>query len=63
LSCESEPALRALETQSERAGLPVALIEDAGHTVVAAGTATCIGIGPADSASIDAITGMLKLVR
>lgn len=62
LRCESATELRALETQAERAGLSVALIEDAGHTVVAAGTATCIGIGPADADSVDAITGTLKLV-
>lgn len=63
LRCESATELRALETQAERAGLSVALIEDAGHTVVEAGTLTCIGIGPADPDSVDAITGALKLVR
>lgn len=63
LGCESATALRALETQAERAGLPVALIEDAGHTVVEPGTATCLGIGPASPDDIDAITGTLKLVR
>lgn len=63
LRCESESEIRALETQSERAGLPVMVIEDAGHTVVEAGTATCIGIGPAEAAAVDTVTGTLKLVR
>jgi PTH2 family peptidyl-tRNA hydrolase len=42
--------------------LPNALIEVAGHTVVAAGTVTCLGIGPASTEAIDALTGELRLV-
>jgi peptidyl-tRNA hydrolase len=59
---ESEQELRALEAAAERAGLPNALITDAGHTVVAAGTVTCLGLGPAPIEAIDALTGELKLV-
>ena len=62
LRCESEQELRALEAAAERAGLPNALIEDAGHTVVAAGTVTCLGLGPAPIEAIDALTGELRLV-
>ena len=36
--------------------LPTALIRDAGHTVVAPGTITCLGIGPAQVSAIDAVT-------
>ncbi len=61
--CESAEALAAIEAAARDAGLPCLLVRDAGHTVVAAGTATCLGIGPAESAAIDAITGALKLVR
>ncbi|HJY39445.1 MAG TPA: aminoacyl-tRNA hydrolase [Steroidobacteraceae bacterium] len=62
LRCESEQELLALEAAAERAGLPNALITDAGHTVVAAGTVTCLGLGPASIEAIDALTGGLKLV-
>ena len=43
-------------------GLTTALITDAGKTVIAPGTETCVAIGPDDEEKIDAITGELKLV-
>ena len=42
--------------------LPVALIRDAGHTEIPAGTITTLGIGPAEEAKIDKITGKLKML-
>ena len=63
LRADSADALAALLHAATSAGLPAALIEDAGHTVVEAGTVTCLGIGPADPALIDGITGSLKLLR
>ncbi len=63
LKAASEEELLQLEKLARKAGLPVALIEDAGHTVVKAGTITCLGIGPAPAAYIDAITGGLSLVK
>ena len=39
------------------------VVRDAGRTVVQAGTATCVGIGPAPAERIDEITGALPLVR
>lgn len=62
LRCDSEQNLLALEAAAENAGLPNALIADAGHTVVAAGTVTCLGLGPAQIDAIDALTGELKLL-
>ena len=62
LRCDSEQELLALEAAAESAGLPNALIRDAGHTVVAAGTVTCLGLGPATIEAIDALTGALKLL-
>jgi peptidyl-tRNA hydrolase len=55
-------ALLALESAAEQRKLPVCLIHDEGRTVVAPGTITCIGIGPAMAASIDLLTGSLPLV-
>jgi peptidyl-tRNA hydrolase, PTH2 family len=59
---DTEQQLLELEAAAENAGLPNALIRDAGHTVVAAGTITCLGLGPASIAAIDALTRDLKLV-
>jgi PTH2 family peptidyl-tRNA hydrolase len=63
LRVEDESALLAIEAQALQLGVPTARICDAGHTVVEAGTLTCIGIGPAEPSVIDPITGALKLVR
>ena len=63
LQCESESELRELEAQAQNARLPVALIKDAGHTVVEPGTITCLGIGPAEDEAIDRITRVMKLVK
>ena len=38
------------------------LVTDAGRTVVAPGTKTCVGIGPADEEGIDSLTSDLKLL-
>lgn len=62
LSCPSSAALKELAAAAEAAGLPVMLVRDAGRTVVEAGTATCLGIGPAPAAAIDPITGRLSLL-
>ena len=42
--------------------LPRALINDAGHTQLAPGTATAVALGPAPTKSLDTITGNLKLM-
>lgn len=43
-------------------GLTASLITDAGRTVIAPGTKTCVGIGPDEEEKIDGITGELKLL-
>jgi PTH2 family peptidyl-tRNA hydrolase len=59
----AEPQIRRLLREAEEAGLPVYLVRDAGRTVVAAGTVTCLGIGPASVEAIDALTGALDLLK
>jgi PTH2 family peptidyl-tRNA hydrolase len=47
---------------AQAAKLRCALIRDAGRTVIAAGTVTCLGIGPDESDKIDKITGKLRML-
>ncbi len=47
---------------AQEAGLPVEVIEDAGRTQVAPGTATCAALGPAAIEPLDAVTGQLRLL-
>ena len=42
--------------------LTASLITDAGRTVIAPGTKTCVGIGPDEEEKIDQITGELSLL-
>jgi PTH2 family peptidyl-tRNA hydrolase len=62
LKVPTEADLHAVIRRAHAAGLPVALINDAGRTQVAAGTPTCCAVGPADSARIDAVTADLSLL-
>lgn len=63
LRCDSHDELLAICEAAEALGLPAMLVRDAGRTVVQAGTATCVGIGPDAPEKIDALTGELKLLR
>ncbi|MFA4946154.1 MAG: peptidyl-tRNA hydrolase Pth2 [Candidatus Micrarchaeia archaeon] len=62
LKVDSEAALLELHAQAKRAKLPCALIRDAGHTQVEAGTITALAIGPASDGAVDKLTGDLKLL-
>lgn len=62
VSAASAEDLLRLEEAAAEAGLPACLIEDAGRTVVPEGTITCLGLGPAEDACIDRLTGSLKLL-
>lgn len=62
LKIENLSELEALREKAESADLITTLILDAGRTQIAAGTATCIGIGPDYDEKIDAIVKDLKLL-
>jgi peptidyl-tRNA hydrolase len=63
LACDSAEALARIAATAEAAGLPTGLVRDAGRTLLEPGTATCVGIGPAEAEAIDGITGALQLLR
>ena len=62
LKVDSEKELIKYLQLAKDAGLKTALITDAGKTVVAPGTKTCVGIGPDDEEKIDEVTGKLKMM-
>jgi peptidyl-tRNA hydrolase, PTH2 family len=63
LGVSSEEELTNLFKQAGLAGLPTVLITDSGRTEFGGvPTKTCIAIGPAESDTIDTITGNLKLL-
>jgi len=62
LKVSSEEELNKIYAAAKRAKLPAELIADRGLTQLEPGTATAVGIGPADDADIDKITGKLKLL-
>jgi len=51
-----------LEEQAEKLGIMTMIVTDAGHTEIAEGTQTVLGLGPAPSSLIDQVTGALPLL-
>lgn len=62
LKVADEKELIKYMSMAENEGLKVALIKDAGHTVLEPGTITCLGVGPDLEEKIDKITGKLKMI-
>ena len=62
LKTENEKSLLKLLQEAKDQGIKTAMITDAGKTVVAPGTKTCIAIGPDEEEKIDEITSSLKLI-
>ena len=54
--------LHKFNDDAKSAGIVSAVITDAGRTVVAPGTITCLGIGPAPEEKINKLTGSLKMI-
>jgi PTH2 family peptidyl-tRNA hydrolase len=63
VSVDSEAELDAMVDRARAAGVPCALVVDAGHTEFhGVPTKTCCAVGPAWSDAVDAITGGLPLL-
>lgn len=62
LKVQSEKELMEYFELGERAGIPCALIRDAGHTQISPGTITCFAAGPWEEDELDRVFGKLKLL-
>jgi PTH2 family peptidyl-tRNA hydrolase len=63
VEAESLEELRELARKAEQLDIVQVLIQDAGHTEVAPGTTTCLGVGPDQAQRVDRVTGSLPLIR
>jgi len=59
---DSEKDFYHLKKKAEDLNIFAYIVEDAGHTEIAAGTKTVLGIGPAPDNIIDQVTGNLPLL-
>jgi len=62
LNPDEDGTLQSLQKQAKELSIVTGLVCDAGHTQVAPGTYTVLGIGPAPIEEINKITGKLKLL-
>lgn len=58
---DTEEELLQVEREAHKAGLITGLIQDAGHTQVAAGSRTVVAVGPGPQQVVDKVTGHLRL--
>jgi len=61
LQANSERDLFELAEKAKSKRLPHAIVRDAGHTQLDPGTASALGVGPAEDDRVDAVTGDLSL--
>ncbi len=62
LKAENIKEMLAIKKDALKAGLPCALIKDAGRTEVPPGTITALGVGPGTEEEIDSVAGHLKML-
>lgn len=63
LEADSLEELGELARKAEQLDIVHVLIQDAGHTEVAPGTKTCLGVGPDQAQRVDKVTGNLPLLK
>lgn len=61
VKAESESELLDIRANASNLNLITSLVSDAGHTQLAPGTRTVLGVGPGPANLIDQVTGQLKL--
>lgn len=61
VKADNEEEIIELQKKASNVGLLTSVIHDAGHTQVAAGSLTVLGVGPASAQLLDEVTGHLKL--
>jgi len=62
LKVSSLHELMEIKAACDKSKIPNALISDAGHTEIEAGTITALGIGPDKESKIDKVTGNLRIL-
>jgi PTH2 family peptidyl-tRNA hydrolase len=62
LRTEGEMSVFELAETARRAGVPHAVVRDAGRTQVEPGTVTAVAVGPAAADRVDRVTGDLDLL-
>lgn len=62
LAGDNPAHLAELFEKCQALDLPAYLVKDGGKTVIAPGTITCLGIGPASAELVDQVSGALKLL-
>ncbi len=62
LKVDSLKEMKEIKNKLKKTKMPYFLVKDAGLTQLKTGTATALGIGPAEEKDIDKITGKLKLL-
>ncbi|KAI3935784.1 hypothetical protein MKX01_032968 [Papaver californicum] len=62
VSCKNQLDMNRLKNTAESIGLPTFVVADAGRTQVVAGSKTVLAIGPGRKASVDSVTGKLRLL-
>ncbi|CAM8886295.1 unnamed protein product [Rhodiola kirilowii] len=62
VTCKNQQEMNRLKHTAESIGLPTFVVADAGRTQVVAGSKTVLAIGPGPKASLDSVTGKLRLL-
>ncbi|PIA42787.1 hypothetical protein AQUCO_02000319v1 [Aquilegia coerulea] len=62
VTCKNQQEMNKLKEMAANIGLPTFVVADAGRTQVVAGSKTVLAIGPGRKASVDSVTGKLRLL-